>query len=83
MRKLKVFGGYLHGRGRPQVRTIVAAKSQKEAAVLFGVSIGCVRSCFCETFNKIEVEIAISSPGTIFQASSVDGKDFKKKEVSP
>ncbi len=62
---LKVFGGLLFKQGK-QIRHIVSASSQKKAAELLGVSVGEVRSLWAQTGNKIELEVALAQPGTVF-----------------
>lgn len=80
MMTLKVFGGLMPGRGRAQVRTIVAAKSQAEAARLLGLSLSYARNYWSGTSNDTEIAVAMSAPGTVFQASGSFDKgedDFK------
>ena len=64
MAKLKVFGGWTFRNGK-QVRTVVAAISQKEVANITGDSLHHIRNCWCETANKREVSDAMECPGTI------------------
>lgn len=62
---LKVFGGLTFVGGK-QVRTIVAAKSQKAAAEAVGISLGEFRNYWAETGNDQELEIALPQPGIVF-----------------
>lgn len=79
-RKLKVFQGIAHGRGKPQVNTVVAAVSQKEAAALLNISIGTLRNYWSVTGNAKAIEAAMQSPGTVYQASDIGATDFEPKE---
>jgi hypothetical protein len=63
MRKLKVYGGCLDGMNR----TIVAATSKKIAAQLCKVCYNHFNSYATETGNKEELDIALSSPQTVFK----------------
>jgi hypothetical protein len=42
------------------------------------VSVGVFRNNFVETFNDVELRIALAEPEVIFQASSSMGDDFVK-----
>lgn len=81
MAKIKVFGGQGRGRGKVQVRTIVAASSQKRAAEILNIGLYDFRSRFSETVNPVELKIALAKPGVVFQASSTMGSDFIKVNV--
>ncbi len=59
-----------HGRGRSQVRTIVATTSKKKAAEILNLSMGAFSQFWSETGNKTEIEVATKKPGIIFQSSS-------------
>lgn len=76
MAKLKVFGGLMAGRGKIQVRTIIATTSKKRAAELLDVSITELSNYWCVTGNPIENALALENPEVIFQASSSTDKDF-------
>lgn len=72
-RNPKVWGGLTFQRipdGHRQVRTVVAASSQKEAAALVGVSMYEFRHYWCETRNDVEVRAALSAVGTVFVATT-------------
>lgn len=60
----KVFGGLSFVRGK-QLRTIVAAKSQKAAAEALGVSLSYLRNYYAITGNRQELEQALSQPGVV------------------
>lgn len=75
MAALKVFGGQ-HNKGGSNVRNIVSAASQKKAAELVGISVSELASYWAVTHNKLELEVALASPGTVFHASSTMGNDF-------
>lgn len=79
---MKVWGGLLTNWARcrertGQVRTIVAASSQKEAAKLVGLSLYEFRNYWSETGNAFETEVAKSRPGILFHASTSMGNDFE------
>lgn len=46
MAKLKVYGGVERGRGKSEVRTIVATTSQKRAAEILGLSLSAIRNYY-------------------------------------
>ena len=73
---LKVYGGLKHMGSRGQLRTIVAAKSRAKAAELVGLRTSELAGYWSVTGNAIEIEVALSNPGQVFQASSSRGKDF-------
>lgn len=73
--KLKVFAGLTFEKGK-QLRTIVAASSQKQAAALVGESLSSFRTWWTDTGNDIECQTALSKPGTVFKASTIMGFDF-------
>jgi hypothetical protein len=77
MAKMKVFGGLVHMGARGQVRTIVAATSQANAAEAVGETLNGFRGWWSETGNKDELATALDRPGQVFQASSSRGKDFR------
>lgn len=83
MAKLKVFGGLMSGRGKTQVRTIIATTSKKRAAELLGVTIGTINNFWCVTGNQIETTIALANPEVVFQTSSLDSKDFIQVTANP
>jgi hypothetical protein len=65
-KKLKVFGANVFFHRGKQLRTIVAAYSQKEAAEKAGVSLYDIRTWWCETGNPLELETALPNPGILF-----------------
>ena len=73
---MKVFGGITFQNGK-QVRTIVAATSQKKAAALVSVSMHHFRDYWRETGNTHELETALPHPDVIFVSSSIQDKDFR------
>lgn len=75
MAKLKVFGGYIFVNGK-QVRAIVAATSQKEAAGLTRESAKSIATHWPETGNEIEIETALSKPGVVFVSTGLTTRDF-------
>ena len=79
-RELKVYGGLMYGRGQVQVRTIVAASSQKQAAELLGIGLSKLRGCWGCTGDETELAAALACPGTVLQASTSRAFDFLPKE---
>lgn len=75
---IKVFGGLIFLGGK-QVRTIVAAKTKKRAAELLKISTYELNTWWSETGNEKELETALSSPETVFCATTSMGYDFKIK----
>lgn len=76
---LKVFGGDMFNHQHKQVRTIVAAHTQKEAAKLTGLSLYYFREYWCETGNDDELSIALSAPGIVFWEATPRRGDFVRK----
>jgi len=81
--KLKVYAGLTFVRGK-QCRTIVAAPSKK-AALEALETVGAGRMSMYEftnywsaTGNKIELEVALAKPLTVFRANGTDRYDFKE-----
>lgn len=74
----KVWGGLTSHRTKPQVRTIVVARSQKAAAALVGVTLHEFSTYWCRTSNEDELRVASISEGKVFKASSAFAKDFKR-----
>lgn len=72
---LKVYGGLtiVHGQ---QVRTIVAANSQKAAAELAGISLSYLRGYWAVTSNELEMKTAMESPGTVFKSKNSRDTEF-------
>lgn len=68
--KLKVYGGLIHMGSRGQLRTIVAARSQKAAAKYLHHTLHEQRTWWCETGNETELETALSNEGQVFMATS-------------
>lgn len=79
---LRVFSGLKRGRGRPQVRTIVAARTKKRAAELLGISAGELNKDWSVTGNKAELEAALARPEVVLQASSTFGNDFIERQAA-
>jgi hypothetical protein len=77
MKKLKVFGGCTFVDGR-QVRTIIATTSKKKVSEVTGIQYTRVLDYWSQTFNKVELEIALAKPETVFVASSFMGEDFRE-----
>ena len=73
---LKVYGGLMHMGARGQLRTIVATTSRTKAAEVLGLRLSALAGYWCVTGNTTEIEVALSQPGQVFQASSSMGKDF-------
>jgi hypothetical protein len=71
---MKVYGGHNMVRGHGQVRCIVAANNQKEAAAIVGLSLYYMRMYWSETGNKEEVAAALARPRTLL---------FSKKDYGP
>lgn len=61
-RDLKIFGCTLPG----PMRGVVAAKSATDAASLLGVSLNFLNANGSETWNSIEANVALASPGVVF-----------------
>ncbi|MGZ0787632.1 hypothetical protein ACXM5X_32340 [Pseudomonas saponiphila] len=76
---LKVFGG-LRQVGGKQLRTIVAASSQKSAAGLLNISVGFLKDYFPVTSNQIEVVAAMANPGVVLMAADERSKNFSPAE---
>jgi hypothetical protein len=77
--KLKVYGGITYG-VEGQFRTVVAATSKSKAASILNITIYQMNSWWTETFNKYEVEAAMSEPGAIFQSLSMAEAHLVKQE---
>lgn len=84
MSKLKVFGGISYwGAGLAgQLRTVVAATSQKEAAGLVGIPLSQFREWWHETGNSVEISVAMSKPGAVF-VQPLDAGDTPFVERTP
>lgn len=78
MAKLKVYGGVERGRGKSEVRTIVATTSQKRAAEILGLSLSAIRNYYDESGCELELKVALAEPESVFQASTSRGNDFIK-----
>ncbi len=72
MSELKVYGG-MKLRGPRQVRCIVAARSQKEAAPAAHESMHGFRTYWGKTGNAKEIEIATAAPGVLFYCDAPRG----------
>lgn len=75
--RLKVFGGLCSRGSVPQVRTIVAATSQRAACAALKaaghhVTLHEFRGYWCETGNAVEIEVATKAPMVVFQTSAND-----------
>jgi hypothetical protein len=64
MRKLKVYGGRFHHRGKVY-RAVVAASSQREVARIAEVSLHEVSTYWSETGNAAEIAAARKQPETL------------------
>lgn len=71
----KVFGGLKPVQGK-QLRTIVAASSQKQAAELLGVSVSYLRDYFVVTGTPAEVAAALAAPGVVLQATGERSTEY-------
>lgn len=71
----KVFGG-LKQVGGKQLRTIVAANSQRQAAELLGVSVSFLKDYFPVTGAPAEVAAAMAAPGVVLQATGERSKEY-------
>ena len=86
---MKVWGGLITNYKRAssethgQVKTIIAAANQREAAKIVGCSLYEFRGWWTETGNVQEIKIAMSKPGVMFQASSSMGNDFEPQDPQP
>lgn len=69
--------------GNRQVRRIVMAKNQKEAAALFRVSVHDLRNYGCETGNATEIAVASAKPGTVFYHDECGDKQWHELPVKP
>jgi len=65
VRKVKVFAMLKMCENLKQVRHVLAVRTQKEAAVLFGVSMYHFARFASETGNKKEIEAAMKMPGIV------------------
>lgn len=77
-RELQVWGVSIHLRsvGR-QCRTVVAATSRNEAALLLGCSSNYLKDFGSVTGNPTEVAVAMAKPRTLFYTLSQNiGKDY-------
>ncbi len=72
---LKVFGGLKQVRDK-QLRTIVAASSQKQAAELLGISVSFLKDFFPVTGTPAEVAAALAAPGIVLQATNERSTDY-------
>lgn len=72
----KVYGGMLSAAGMKQARVFVAARSQKEAAQILGVSQNQVREYFAVSSNMVECIVASSKPGHAFYDNAQTGARF-------
>jgi hypothetical protein len=78
-KRCKVYGG-LSLKGGKWVRTIVAATSIKAAALALNSTVSTVKEYWSVTGNKIECEVALKKPMTVFCATSDFGTDFSEME---
>lgn len=76
-RNMKVYGGLTFIDGK-QLRTIVATSTKKRAMEILDESNYSFNNYWSETSNKVETEIALKEPNTIFVASTSTGFDFVK-----
>lgn len=80
---LKVYTGLLpkglapYSKNVEKVRTIIAARSLREAAMLLGYSHGTIKNFFDISTDKDERVTANKSPGSVYQSSSMTDNDYK------
>lgn len=77
--KLKVYGVNYDGKER----LVVAASSQKLAAQLMGVTIGCMRDFGSVTGNKEEIAKAMIEPGRVWRRGYMIGDQLEPVGVVP
>lgn len=65
----KVFSGYIRVNGI-QMRGCIAVSSQKKVSEITGLTLSHIRTYWCLTRNKNELDAATSKPGTLFVAPS-------------
>ncbi len=75
MSELKVYGGLKPHDGR-QVRSIVAARNQKEAAAAAHETLSGFRRYWMETFSTGGRELALSAPGALFFYDAPRGREY-------
>lgn len=63
-KKLKVYGGNFHLRGK-QVHGVIAG-TQNQAADATGAGLSYIRNYWCETGNATALEVALKEPGVLF-----------------
>lgn len=80
-KRLKVYGGNFHLRGK-QVRGIIAG-TQKQAAESTGGSVNHIREYWSETGNARELEIALAEPGVLFWCPTSHKGTDEYKRVEP
>ncbi|MFK5950609.1 MAG: hypothetical protein QM500_17795 [Methylococcales bacterium] len=80
-KKLKVWGGLSVIDGGIQVRAIVATHTKKRAIELLNLSANEFNRYWMETGNPIELNTALSSPESVFVASSVTCMNFIKENT--
>ncbi|MDU4254513.1 hypothetical protein [Pseudomonas sp.] len=73
---LKVYGGHTFKGGR-QARTIIAAKSMKEAAEAIGTTLTEMRAYWSVSGNPKELEIALAQPGVVLYERVERSGDFQ------
>lgn len=79
MARLKVWGGLVMRPGsQRQVRVVIAATSQKEAARLVCVKLHELRRYWSETGNPGQIKAAMSMPGVPFAASESMKDDYTR-----
>lgn len=77
---MKVYAGTTVVKGK-SIRTIVAARSQKEVASLLGISVSHMRDYWSVTGNEVECKVALTQPGVVMYASSSMVGDFVPRET--
>jgi hypothetical protein len=80
--ELKVWGSVMINHRRSaessgMVRTIVAARNQKEAAAIVGCSLHEFRGYWSQTGNAEEIAAGLKKPGVQLQATTSMGADFE------
>jgi hypothetical protein len=78
---LKVFLGLSFVQGK-QLRTIVAARTQKSAAQLLGIPLNHLKQYWSVTGNKIDLDTALASPEVVFHASNSERRDYSPASTS-
>ncbi|WP_219096272.1 hypothetical protein [Pseudomonas sp. UMAB-40] len=78
---LKVFLGLTYTQGK-QLRTIVAARTQKTAAQLLGIPLNHLQRYWSVSGNKVDLDTALASPEVVFLASDSVRRDYSPAPTS-